>query len=382
MEYSNEPLYMQIYNKLKDDIYSGKYPKRKRLPTEQELCFKYHVSRITSKKALNMLADEKLIVRIKGKGSYVAHSRATKSSEGDNVTNDKANKAIGLIISDFDDACGRDILLAIEKRCRDNDIMLMLARSESDQRIEENILEDMISHGVVGIIIMPVQGVYYSAKLLQLVLDGFPLVVIDRELRGIPAHFVGTDNVKAAEEAMDYLIGTGHKDIGVYTMEVKKTSSLEDRMEGIHRSLKKHNTTLDPVLFFSKLKSTASEKNQQELFEQDKKVVREHLLSHKNIKAVIALEYYVALVLSSVISDLNLSVPNDIEIVCFDSPKLHYYTHMRQDQAGIGEKAVDLVLDILNNDTVEGAIKIAFPAKMVFGDSTSPIKKLNLHSNS
>ena len=56
--------YGQIFEK-------GIYSPGSKLPSEKELMEQYNVSRITSKKALEMLADRNIIVRMPGKGSFV-----------------------------------------------------------------------------------------------------------------------------------------------------------------------------------------------------------------------------------------------------------------------------------------------------------------------
>ena len=52
------PLYEQIYNDIIEGIENGTYKKGDRLPSEKELSEKYCVSRITSKKALELLEDD------------------------------------------------------------------------------------------------------------------------------------------------------------------------------------------------------------------------------------------------------------------------------------------------------------------------------------
>ena len=61
------PLYEQIYNDITEGIDNGTCKKGDRLPSEKELSEKYCVSRITSKKALDLLAEEGKIIRIAGK---------------------------------------------------------------------------------------------------------------------------------------------------------------------------------------------------------------------------------------------------------------------------------------------------------------------------
>ena len=63
--------YITIANELRQQILSFKSVKARKLPTEQELCAKYHVSRQTVRSALLMLEEEHLINRIQGSGAYI-----------------------------------------------------------------------------------------------------------------------------------------------------------------------------------------------------------------------------------------------------------------------------------------------------------------------
>ena len=49
---SYSPLYKQLMQKLRGDIASGVYPVHSKIPSEQELCDTYQVSRVTVRKAL------------------------------------------------------------------------------------------------------------------------------------------------------------------------------------------------------------------------------------------------------------------------------------------------------------------------------------------
>src|SRR5262245_24463161 len=65
------PLYEQIKLILREQITGGELVPGVQLPTENELCRQYNVSRITIVKALTDLQHEGLIRRIQGKGSIV-----------------------------------------------------------------------------------------------------------------------------------------------------------------------------------------------------------------------------------------------------------------------------------------------------------------------
>lgn len=66
--------YLDTYNSIKNDIMDGKYPSGTLLPTEMEMCSLYSVGRSTLRRALAMLADERLVTSKQGHGTIVSFS--------------------------------------------------------------------------------------------------------------------------------------------------------------------------------------------------------------------------------------------------------------------------------------------------------------------
>ncbi len=77
------PRYIQVYAAVRDWIFQGTYKPGQRLPTEGELCELFGVSRITTRKAVDMLVDEELVVRQPGRGTYVVEDLADAPVVGD-----------------------------------------------------------------------------------------------------------------------------------------------------------------------------------------------------------------------------------------------------------------------------------------------------------
>ncbi len=63
--------YMTIYEDLKQKIAQGEYEAGDQLPDEKTLCQVYGCSRMTVKKALDMLVEEGMLYRRQGQGSFV-----------------------------------------------------------------------------------------------------------------------------------------------------------------------------------------------------------------------------------------------------------------------------------------------------------------------
>ena len=74
-------MYEQICRDITDGIVSGEYGKRDLLPSEKELAEQYGVSRVTAAKAMKLLADQGIIERVRGKGSFVSPHAGDRLNE-------------------------------------------------------------------------------------------------------------------------------------------------------------------------------------------------------------------------------------------------------------------------------------------------------------
>ena len=69
---SSTPLYLQLSEIIRDGIINGVYKVESQIPSEFELCKIYNVSRTTVRKSIDALAQEGLLIKIHGKGTFVA----------------------------------------------------------------------------------------------------------------------------------------------------------------------------------------------------------------------------------------------------------------------------------------------------------------------
>ncbi|WP_338997570.1 GntR family transcriptional regulator [Lactococcus formosensis] len=68
-------LYQEISNQLKHDIITGKYPLNSLFPTENELVEMFSVSKITIRKAIELLVQEGYLHKQSGKGTTIISNR-------------------------------------------------------------------------------------------------------------------------------------------------------------------------------------------------------------------------------------------------------------------------------------------------------------------
>lgn len=373
-------LYEQIYSFILNGIKDGQYKKGDRIPTEIELAKQFNVSRITSKKALDLLAEQHIIERFQGKGSFISSSLPDLNNlildEKVKGANSEFENLIGLIISDFTDTYGLDLVKAIEKRSSEHEYNLVLKRSFGDEEEEKKAINSFVKMGVKGIIILPAQGVHYNNELLRLVVEQYPLVLIDRYLKGIPASSVSIDNKEAARVITKYLLDNGHSEIAYISPPAEGTSSLEERLMGLHVAFSEKGKHLNPDYILSEIQSTKPKNifhNKHQAFgETDQQKIQQFIRKNQKISTIICSEFEIAVLLVKVLEMEGKKVPKDISVVCFDSPPAylnsHLFTHVQQNQEMMGFKAVDLLIEQLNGNKTPLDCKIDF--RLVKGKST------------
>ena len=366
-----KPYYRIIFEDLLNDIKTGKYTNGDQLPTEKDLSGIYNVSRITSKKALDMLLAMELINRIPGKGSFVIlengmlekHLKEKSENKVNNYTNypkevvadvfttntnNSKTKLIGLIIEDFAESFGTHIVSGIERVLSREGYLLLVRRSYGKQSLESEAIREMMEAGVWGLLIFPVHGDKYSKDLLKLSISNFPVVLVDRELKGIPLSFVGTDNYNSTKNLINYLFDQNHKKIGLVAPESVDTSSVSDRIAAFQRCHSEHSILIEKQRVIFDMKSTLPSNQPAEIASDLKKLER-FLLNNPDMTAVFAIEYNIACAIRKAAKNINLRIPEDLEIVCFDSPSSNvgYYdfTHIHQDEEKIGELAAKNIIN-------------------------------------
>ena len=80
VERGGVPLYARLSQILRSRITSGEYKPKDMLPTEDEISRAYGVSRITVREALRILADQGIIIRQSGRGTFVATPQTLRAA--------------------------------------------------------------------------------------------------------------------------------------------------------------------------------------------------------------------------------------------------------------------------------------------------------------
>ncbi len=76
-KYSTVPLYCQLKNILLEKIETNQYEEDSKIPSEQDLCEEYSISRPTVRQAINELTNNGQLYKLKGKGTFVSKRKSS-----------------------------------------------------------------------------------------------------------------------------------------------------------------------------------------------------------------------------------------------------------------------------------------------------------------
>ena len=356
------PLYEQIYEEIRAKIEERGYQVGDRLPSEKELSEQYHVSRITSKKAVELLAEEGLVTRIPGKGTFVIeHQETPKALEvpAGSIAEKKPlsdhTPVIGVVLDGFGADFGCQMLGSIEMECRNQGFGMMLICSYGRKDGETAGIERLRELGVSGIIIMCVHDENYSESILKMAVQHFPVVTIDRRLKGVPISFVGTDNEAASRELARYLLDRGYRKTCFVKPHAAETSTLQERIRGFKKAYNEYGLFADESLWITDIRATLPAyyqyRGEQQLAEDEEKII-EFIQKHPEIDSYFAVEYSLARIVYTCLRKLGLQ--EKCPVVCFDGSdnivQESMFTHVKQDEKEIGSLSVRILADEIRGD--------------------------------
>lgn len=399
----NEPLYLKIYNSLKRDIENGTYRPLDRVPTEEGLANMFGVSKITSKRALNMLAEEGWLIRQKGRGTFVADIRHLLPPSGDlslsntsktsqapiqsalpllpgYISNDgrSAQKEaapmtgypgdqlphIGLIYPEISGDLGGDLVAAVADACHGR-AHLLFSLSHNDFKREEEAIHQMAAAQVDGLIVFPGSAQFLNPHLLQMVIDRYPLVLIDQNIPAINQTSVSTDNTDAIFKALSYIADHGHEKVSIILPSVSN-NVLQERLDAVFQYSATTGFPLHPELWLKDVNIHFDRLNEST----DR--ISGHLHEHPEITAVLCLQYDTAVAVKQAACQIGRQVGRDLALLCFDSPipllGKPEFTHIHQDEEAIGREAVELILDQIRQRDLP-ARNVRIPAVLMEGSS-------------
>lgn len=364
------PMYEIIQNDIIRKIQTGIYQEGDRIPSEQELIDTWKVSRTTATKALTELSLNGYIYRVQGKGSFAnplgSHIAPAQYSKmrASTVQDAGLPHKIGVIIPQYYDYHSGNIIRGIMDTLQFPSYFVDIAHG-ANRLEEEYALNHFLKSGHAGIILFPTNFEFYSDIILQMTLNKYPLVLIDRIFPGIHCMSVTCDNQKGCELGVSHLISLGHKDIAFIADAPYREQVTQLRYNSYLNTMSVHG-----------LKGTAYENF---FAVMDAGPMQKDFLQRVKdgkITAAVASNAHAALNLYALCSQHSIRIPEDLSVLCFDNPNFfkqpvdNFFTYLEQNSFDMGRQAALLLNQTLSEKKQPDCAQIVLQPKLVENAST------------
>ncbi len=375
-----EPLYRQITNYLLEQIEQNNLRPGDRIPTEQEISEAFGVSRITAVRAVKELESKGIVSRTKGKGSFVT----SRSTWRPGSPSDDRRLAIISLVLPFQERLALGALVGVEHVVKERGYHTSFRNSAADVVLEREILDSDPGHGVAGLIVYPYSSVDNIGAFSSLLVRRYPLVIIDRRLRGLDTPFVAVDNFRGTYEATEHLLELGHHDIAFIAGSVASIESEAERFRGYCQAMIDARVPLrDDLVIVSFEDMEPSEKQPEEteqtgyIHSKTADTILDTLFGlSRPPTAIVAMNDGNASELIRSALNRGLRIPEQLSVVGFDNLPFSAHcevplTTVEQPFRRIGERAASMLLAQIGNPSAPHESELLEP-KLIVRDSTAP----------
>lgn len=208
------------------------------LPSEGELAYRFGVSRMTGKLALQALQEDGIVYRLPRRGTFLADvdleelkQSAGKSKAYGTHQVRRPGHYIALIVPVIDDYVG-SIITSVERAAKEQGLEVVI-KVTGDEASEAEAVRTL-SHqaDIVGILLFPVDRKICGDHLLRLKLQKYPIVILDRQFNEVGFDSLSHDHYGGAYAMTSHLLDSGHREIGFITSDMNKVKSREERYQG------------------------------------------------------------------------------------------------------------------------------------------------------
>lgn len=302
-----EPKYQAVISWVQDMIRSGNLKEGDRLPSENELCRQFSLSRQTVRRALELLEAEHLVIKVQGSGTYIG--------DGGRSQERPAFKNIAVISTYFDYYIFPPTLHGIESVLSKAGYTTRLAFTNDSVHHEKTILKMILERDDVdGVIVEPAKSAMPNPNLdlyRMLLQRKIPVLFFNASYDQLGQPCVRIDDALAAQKVTELLIQAGHKSIAAILNAEDGQGHL--RYTGYLRAMWKHHLRTDArrtILLDSDMAK-------------DLKTVEPYIMQClKDVTGVVCYNDELASQLLDILRVRGIRVPEDMSVVGIDDANI------------------------------------------------------------
>ncbi|HJB28432.1 MAG TPA: LacI family transcriptional regulator [Candidatus Blautia faecavium] len=281
-----------------------------------------------------------------------------------------ATKTIGVVIPELNNVFCSEIITGMEDVLRSHGYATIICDCRTDRNLEKEAVEFLTRKRVDGIINMPVDVSGTHLKAFDR--TGKPIVIIDRKIQGLSCDSVLVDNERAAEDAVEFLMENGHRNIGII-VGPQEIFTAQERLKGYYAAHEKRGIPVQESLIY----------HGDYIIQGGVKGLEELVKKNPQMTAVFVTNYEMTMGAVIGINELGIHMPKELSMIGFDnlqfaracSPKL---TIVSQPTEAIGEKVAQMILSRLGvgEETEEKTVTLKLQTEIIMGKSVRNLNKM------
>lgn len=346
---------LQLRSVLTEEIERGVYGDAGKLPSERALADRFAVSRTSVRECLNILVKDGLLIRIVGKGTFIASAPNIPVYSSAGAPNHLAF-LIGQNIFQFVQPGYTRILIGAEQACRQQGYRLLfhtVTDEETDPRLQLSP-----GDGIRGCLIA---GGLRKKSLERILEWGVPVVLTDLVVDGNTSA-VGPDYASGTRQALEHLVRLGHRKVGFVGF------PNSEKYQTYWRKLEKLDLRYNPQwVHFLQLPDVEPG------ILAGYHAMQAILAGGSLPTAILATNDLVAMGMIEALKLAGIAVPQQISIIGYDdlgrdqNPPL---TTIRSHPEEVGRRAAMMLIEQLDGDPAPS--RVAVPTELLVRGSTAP----------
>lgn len=270
-------------------------------------------------------------------------------------------KTIGLIVPDIANPFFSEIVRTIGHVSQRLEYALLLGDSAGDGEREKELLSNLLSQRVDGILMIHTGHRTDYATLAQNA--SRPIVFVDREVKGHQS--IVTDNRTGGQLAARHLLGLGHRSIGILVGDAH-VQNVQERLDAFIGEVEAHGVSIDPAHIITGEQTLETGRDVSFLLQMEQPPT-----------AIFATNDIIALGAWRTLVEKGVRIPEDISLIGFDNIEMTEIavpslTTIGQDKNEMGRQAVLGLLEALNDDDRTGSTTYVTP-QLVVRNSTASV---------
>ena len=325
--------YYTLMEELKQAIMSGSIKPGEKLPSENELSDRYHISRHTVRKALSILINEGYIEAEHGRGTFCSQRMGHM----------KNSRNVAVVTTYISDYIFPRLIQGMDKVLTENGYSIILKNTANSRTKEERVLEDILTKDIEGLIIEPSKSqIYCKHTNLYAMLDQYEIPYVF--IQGVYSQMIDKphilmDDCKGGYMVTKHLIDAGHRKIlGIFKADDFQG---KERHKGYVKALQEAGIAYDPdmVVWFHTEDRKTKPAMMMEVFLEQK----------VEMDAVVCYNDQIAIEVIRCLQRNGLRVPEDISVTGYDNSVIAEgtvgLTTITHPQEKLGEMAAELLLE-------------------------------------